>query len=48
MKMLVIGLLCPVGEKTRIKMFNKEQRYLDYVLAEKFLTIKRENMVQTT
>lgn len=38
--MLVIGILCPVGEKTRIKMSIRKQRYLVYVLGEKFLTIK--------
>lgn len=32
--MLVIGFLCPVGEETRIKMFNTKRRYLDYVLGE--------------
>lgn len=45
--MLVIGFLCSVGEKTRIKMYNTKQRYIDYVLGEKFLIIKIENMVQT-
>lgn len=39
--MLVIGISCPVGEKTRIKMSITKQRYLDYVLGEKFLIIKK-------
>lgn len=46
MKMLVIGFLCPVWEKTRMKLVYTKQGYFDYVLGEKFLT-KIEKIVQT-
>lgn len=40
--MLVIGFLCPVGEKTRMKIFNTKQRYLGYELGKKINNKNRQ------
>lgn len=42
-KMLLIGFLYPVGDKTGMKMFNTKQRYLDSVLGEKILMLIGES-----